>query len=195
MAAELSYNCSLQQAFNFQKDEQLLVGHLVKIKIGTTQIDEDITLVDPTSGSAGVKTAGKKIVGPISNIYWTGGFADPIHINCNISTKNQQSIVGMTHTELVDTSVEFDFIIYAFDPKAKKYHKAFDTTATLKGLILKQGGDLALNISTDVDTTVKSPENFPLQISILPQPIAQTIHLGVSDTGNITKSWGVKFGA
>ncbi len=196
--AELSYPCSLQQAFNFEKDKQLLVGHLVKLKIGTVQLAEDTKLADPTSTSY----ATTDMVGPISSFYWTGGFADPIHIMCNVSTENQQSISMLTHTNLQDTTVKVQLIIYAFDQVAKVYYKAFmtgasaDSASEFDGLILKQGGELVLNIASDNDMTVPAPLNYQMQIGIMPKAKdGVAFQLAVSNSAKFAKKWGIQGGA
>lgn len=185
--AQLYYPCSLRQAFNFEKDAQVLVGHLVSIKIGTEELKADITLTTPTDN-----TATAAVVGAISSIQWEGGYADPVHITCNVSTVNQTKVGVLTHTKMADTTIEFKFNIYQFDQVAKKYYLAFHTEDTaMKGLILKQGGDLALAIDTDNDMTVPSPLNYQLQISIMPQQIKQDLKVAVSDTDKFAKTWGV----
>ena len=45
--AALSYNCSVSQGFNFVKDSQTLVGHIVSCQIGDESFDSDIQVQDP----------------------------------------------------------------------------------------------------------------------------------------------------
>lgn len=184
--AQSHHDCSIRQGFNFVKDEQVLVGHLVSISIGGTALSADITLTLPTD----YKTAA--VVAPISTIHWDGGYADPIHILCNVSTKNQTAVSLLTHTDLSKTDVEFAFNIYAFDQVNKVYYLCFHTdSVVMKGLVLKNGGDLALSIENDPDMTVPSPLNYSMQIGIMPQQIAQDIKLAVSNTDKFVKKWGV----
>jgi len=185
--AQLSYPCSLQQAFNFEKDKQVLVGHLVGITVAGKALTADIKLTVPTDN-----TTTADVVGAISHISWEGGYANPVHILCNISTKNKVEVAVLTHTNMTDTSVLFKFNVYQFDQVAKKYYLAFHTeNADMKGLILKEGGDLALAIDEDPDMTVPSPLNYQFQISIMPQQIKQDLKVAVSDTDKFAKTWGV----
>lgn len=182
------YPCSIRQGFNFEKDVQVLVGHLVSIKIGGIELKADLTLTLPTD----LKTA--TVVGPISGISWEGGYADPIFINCNISTANQVQTLVLKHTNLSKTDVEFAFNIYAFDQVEKKYYLCFHTdTKAMLGLVLKQGGDLALDIADDPSSEVMSPLNYAFSIGIVPQDKdAQSLLFAVSFDKKFAKVWGVK---
>jgi hypothetical protein len=184
--ASLTYNCSIRQGFNFEKDRQVLVGHLVSLSIGGTTVNADMTVTVPTDYST------QAIVGVISEINWEGGYADPVKISCVVSTENQKAISIMTHTNLSKNDVVYTFNIYAFDQNAKVYYLAFHATDTpLNGLVYKRGGDLSLQISPDPDNEVVSPLNFPMYIGIMPQETAQTINLAVSNTDKFVKTWGV----
>ena len=185
--AQLSYPCDLEQAFNFEKDKQVLVGHLVSISIGGTALSADITLTKPTDNATS-----EAVVGAISGISWEGGYGDPIYISCNVSTKNQTSVAVLTHTKMANTEVVFKFNVYAFDQVAKKYYLCFHSDSKdMNGLVLKQGGNLSLFIDSDPDMTVPSPLNYQLQIGIMPQQSAQVIQVAVSDTDKFSKAWGV----
>ncbi len=189
MAAS-NYGCSLRQAFNFEKDSQVLVGHLTKLKIGDTEFAVDTELTIPTDFSK------KKIVAPISNISWEGGYADPIYIGCNVSTANQKTAALLTHTNLSKTDTVFQFNVYAFDPTNKVYYLAFHSNETdMNGLIMKQGGELALAIDSDQHREVESPKNYTMQIAIMPQETAQALQFAVSNTDKFSKQWGVGIGA
>ena len=185
--ASLDFACSLQQAFNFEKDKQVLVGHLVSISIGGQALTANITLTKPTD----VATT-EVVVGAISNISWAGGYADPVYISCNVTTTNQTATAVLTHTKMANTEVLFNFNIYAFDQVNKVYYPCFNSNnVSMKGLVLKHGGDLALSIDADPDMTVPSPLNYRLNIGVMPQQLAQTLHAAVSNTDKFTKTWGV----
>jgi hypothetical protein len=186
--AESSYNCSIRQGFNFEKDAQTLVGHLVSLKIGDITLKADLTLTLPTD----LNTAA--VVAAISSISWAGGYADPVYITCNISTANQVKVLVLQHTNLSKTDVEFAFNVYDFDQVNKVYYLGFHTdTKALKGLILKNGGDLAINIADDPSYEVPSPLNYTFQIGIMPQDAeAQSLLFAVSNSDKFAKVWGVK---
>jgi len=191
--ATLNYSCSVRQGFNFEKDRQVLVGHLVSITIGGNTLASDITLTDPTNYSA------VSAVGVISGISWQGGYADPVNIACNISNENQKAVAIMTHTSLSQNDVEFVFNIYAYDQNAKVYYVAFSsnsgsTTTVMNGLVFKTGGDLSLQISPDPDDEVVSPLNYPMYIGIMPKQTAQTLNVAVSQSDKFVKTWGVTVG-
>lgn len=184
------YSCSIRQAFNFEKDARVLVGHLVSIKIGGIELKADLSLTVPTDLSSAT------VVGAFSGVSWEGGYADPVFIHCNISTANQAKALVMKHTNLSKTDVEFAFNVYAFDQVNKVYYLAFHTDAkALKGIILKQGGDLALDIADEPASEVPSPLNYGFSIGIMPQTEdAQSLLFAVSNTDKFAKVWGVKVG-
>jgi hypothetical protein len=185
--ASSNYNCSIKQGFNFEKDQQVLVGHLMSMTIGGTALPADMTVTSPTD----LKNE-TKLLGVISNISWEGGYTDPLYLNCNVSNDNQKLLLIMKHTNLLKTDVLLQFNIYAFDQVAKKYYLAFHNNAKDgKGLIMKSGGDLLLDIDERNDPTVPSPLNYNFSIGIMPQEIAQALNFAVSDTDKFVKTWGV----
>ncbi len=192
--ASSHYSCSVRQGFNFEKDQQLLVGHLVSMTVGGTVLVADESLTIPTAAfsSGDAVTASTAVVGVISDISWTGGYADPLYFNVQVSNENQKTLSVKTHTSLLDTTVVFQFNIYAFDQEAKVYYLAFHSNATnMNGLIYKEGGDLSLAINPDFSHEVKSPMNFEMSIGIMPQATAQVLNFAVSNTDKFVKTWGV----
>lgn len=190
--AALSYECSIGQAFNFQKDEQVLLGHVVSLKIAGEELATDISLADPMDPANTVA-----VVAAISLVSWDGGYAGPINIACNLSTANQTKVAVLVYDKMISTEVEFQFGVYSFDPIAKKYYPCFhsDGETVMLGFILKEDGALKLSIELEnADPTVPSPLNFPMEISIMPQEIAQYFCVAVSDTDKFVKPWGVKVG-
>lgn len=189
--AALSYECSIGQAFNFQKDEQVLVGHLTAISIAGEELAKDMNLANPLDPAAPVA-----VVGAISLITWDGGYAGSINVNCTLSTANQTKVAVLVYDKMINTEVIFQFNVYSFDPMAKKYYLCFHAGETdMKGFVFKEDGALKLSIELEIaDPTVPSPLNFPMEISIMPQEIAQVINVAVSDTDKFVKVWGVKVG-
>jgi hypothetical protein len=186
--AESSYSCSVSQGFNFQKDAQILVGHINYLKIGDTELTADLNVTDPANPSKMIK-----VVGVVANAFWNGGYADPLQFAAQISTDNKNPVANLTHKTLVNTDVEISFTIYAFDPKEKKYFACFHSNnVKLKGLVYKTGGELALSIAMDQSMEVVSPKNYTLSIAIMPQDITQEIFLAVSVSSKFVKKWGVE---
>ena len=185
--AESTYNCSVSQGFNFQKDAQVLVGHINYLKIGDTELATDMNVTDPTNISNMVK-----VVGVASNVAWNGGYADPLQFAAQIGTANKNTVATLTHKTMTNTQVEISFTIYDYDPKQKKYFQCFySNNVKLKGLIYKSGGELALSVAMDQSMEVESPKNYTLSIAVMPQDIAQEIFLAVSTNDKFVKRWGV----
>ncbi|MEY3787439.1 MAG: hypothetical protein RLZ75_1646 [Pseudomonadota bacterium] len=185
--ASSQFGCSIRQGFNFERDAQVLVGHLVSITIGGTALTADITLTLPTD-----LTNATAVVGVISDISWQGGYADPIDINFNVSTENQKVISILKHSTLSDTTVVYQFNIYKFDQVAKVYYLCFTSNETdMNGLIMKRDGELMIDIAEDNDPIVQSPLNYNAHLGIMPQETAQVLNFAVSNTDKFVKTWGV----
>ena len=187
-AAESFYQCSVRQGFNFEKDSQDLVGHINYMKIGETELKSDLSVTDPEN-ITGDKV---KVFGIAENVYWNGGYTNPILFNSNVSTENKNSIATLVHTDLVNTEVEIEFTVYSYDPKQKRYYKAFHSNGVrLKGLIHKSGGDMDMSIDMDQSMEVVSPKNYFFVIGVMPHEYVQEVHLGVSTYDKFIKSWGI----
>ena len=190
--AETSFSCDVSQGFNFKKDAQDIVGHISKLKIGEKDMDVDLAVTNPED-LAGDKI---KVVGVVSDIYWEGGFAQPIQFSCQVSNANKKTLAILTNTEMSNTTVEFAFEIYDYDPDEKKYYKAFHTDgAAIKGLVEKSGGSLSIAISTDQSMEVMSPNNFTLSLGVMPEDTEQETHLAFSVSDKLVKRWGVTVAA
>lgn len=191
--AELNFNCSVSQGFNFQNDAQTLVGHIVSCEVGGTAFDSDLQVQDPEAEP----DTFVGVFGIVSGIYWAGGYAEPIQFSCQVSNANKVKIATLTHQSLVDTGVTFKFNIYDYDPKEKKYYKCFHTDDTdVNGLVLKSGGSLAMNIDMDQSTEVVNPKNFTFSLGIMPQDEASMdLHVATSLNDKFVKKWGVAVSA
>lgn len=186
--AELSYDCDVSQGFNFQKDVQILVGHINKLKVSTKELAVDIEVTDPEA-VAGDKV---KVVGVVSSMYWAGGFADPIQFGCQVSNANKKTLQVLSHSEMSDTTVLLEFTIYDYDPDEKKYYKAFHTGDTeLKGLVEKAGGRLEIEIEGHQSDEVVSPKNFTFSLGVMPEDLKQETHMAMSVSDKLVKEWGV----
>jgi hypothetical protein len=189
--ANLTYNASIRQGYNFEKDAQITVAHINSIKIGDTAMSSDIGVTNPEDVSASVKVFG---VG--SAVSWEGGYADAIYLGAQVSTDNKNKLSTLVHKSMSNTEVEVEFTVYQFDPIAKKYYKAFHCNGVkLKGLIHKSGGQLNMAIDSEAGHEVASPLNYSFQVGVMPQATAQEIHLAVSSTDKLVKAWGVTIAA
>jgi hypothetical protein len=186
--ASTNLSCNVSQAFNFKPDAQCLVGHITSLKIGDKEYKKDLAVTTPSD----IKGDKVKVVGVISNIFWEGGHADPIFFNCRVSTDNKEASILLQHTELSDTSVEYSFVIYDYDPKEKKFYPSFHTTDTdLKGLVAKSGGELELGIDMDQAGDVISPKNYNFFLGVMPTEKEQEVHFAVNLSAKFVKKWGV----
>lgn len=171
-------------------DDQGQIGHIEYLKIGGLELAPDFTVTDPMS--PGEK---KSVAGVMTAIAWNGGYAEPITFSCQVSGANKNQLAALMHSVSGTSEVEFMFTVYDFDPKTKSYYKCFHTDSVrLKGLVLKQGGDLAMNMATDQSTEVVSPKNYTFMLGVMPQDIPMQVELAVSSTAKFSKAWGVSVG-
>ena len=186
-AAASSYSCSVSQGFNFEKDSQVTVGHINYLKIGDTVMASDLNVTNPLEMTKLVK-----VFGIVSSIYWKGGYADPVEFSAQVSVPNKNKLATLQHKSMANTEVEVQFTIYDYDPKAKRYYKCFHSNdVKLKGLVLKSGGELAMNIAMDQSSEVVSPKNHTFSLGVMPQDMSQQIHLAVAMSSKFVKQWGV----
>ena len=185
--AASSFNCSVSQGFNFQKDSQELVGHINYLKVGDTEMASDLHVTDPMDITNHVN-----VFGIASGIFWNGGYADPITFIAQVSTENKNKLATLQHKSMTNMEVVFSFTIYDYDPMTKTYYQCFHSNAvTLNGLVMKQSGELAMNIALAQSSEVISPKNFTFQLGVMPQDTEMEIHLAFSSDKKLVKKWGV----
>lgn len=189
--ASTNLACDVSQGFNFQKDAQCLVGYITSLKIGDKEFKKDLAVTLPTD-IGGDKV---KVVGVIANIFWEGGYADPIMFNYRVSTDNKELSILLQHTMLSDTTVEYSYVVYDYDPKEKRFYPNFHTNETeLKGLVAKNGGGLDWGIDRDQASDVVSPKNYPSYLGVIPAEEEQKVHFAVNVSAKFVKKWGVSIG-
>lgn len=187
--AEISFNLSHQQGFNFSKDVQVPIGFITKLKFNGADVTADLDIIEP------VESAKTSVVGVMTQVYWDAEITGAVQLCAQISTKNKQLFKQALLNDLKNTAVEFEFCVYDYDTTSEpqKYYECFHTGgAALKGSIQKQGPDLAVQIGDQPDMAVQQPENYALMISIVPEPIEQDLKVAVSSSAKFAKQWGVK---
>jgi hypothetical protein len=186
--AELSYSCDVSQGFNFQGDFQKPVGHINTLSIAGNLLAEDLTIPDPENWSAETTN----VVGVVSDLYWEGGYADSVQFTCQVSNANKNTLAAFEHSAMSDILVEFSFTIYDFSPEDKKYYQCLHTGGqTLNGSVEKSKGVFSMDIDTEESVEVAAPRNFSFSLGVMPQDIAQEIHLAMSAGDKLVKRWGV----
>lgn len=195
------------QGFNFKKDYQKTIGFLTALKIGTESFAADFTVNSPMAVTAAsgittqaTATAGAlNVVAVLKNITWTMGDTDPLVFKGLLSIAGKQAFSALLYASMIDIDVEIGFVIYEYDPLAKKYYAAFsnsaqantDATATgVKGQIKKDGTDLKMTINPEADEAVQSPINYEFDLEVVPKPIVQPLLFATSSTRKVTKNWG-----
>lgn len=187
--ADMSFDCSIDQGFNFHPDEQDYVGHLTTLTIGGVEMAANMKVTDPTDSTGD----NVPVVGVLSDIYWNGGYADGISFSAQVNVDNKTELAKLQHSDLSNTEVLFSFKVFAYDQAAKKFYLALHSNdADLEGLVEKQGSELNFNIDMVESPEVANPLNFTLTLGVMPKEVAMEIHMAVSDTDKFVKQWGVQ---
>jgi hypothetical protein len=185
--AQFARSMDVYQGFNFKKDKQTNVGFITQMKVGDVELKTDQqTVMDPINPTAPLEN----VVGVMSHYLWETGTTDPLYMSAQISTENKRELAAKLFLDWTSMEVEFSYVMYEYDPKAKKYFISNQGKA-LKGLLEKNGDNLNLTVADDPSTEVASPQNFTFQIGIKPQALEQTIEMATGDTKNLAKKWGI----
>jgi hypothetical protein len=177
---------SQKQGFNFDKGGQDPIGFINALTIATTTIEGDLQLRQPTAS----RSWDAKSVGVLGRIAWGGAASDPIELTAYISAQNYHRIEQLLKQPLANSSLRIDFVVYTFDPIAKKYVKAFyPNDVPLRGQIRKSGAELPVKLG-DKGTDVIDPENWALSIVIAPPAGVAQLTYTIPNTSSTDKVWG-----
>jgi hypothetical protein len=191
----------LEQGFNFRQDVQDACGFITSLHItkrsghkdGPMKADINVS----TPGTDGVP-AKQPVVGVMRHFKWSGGLTDPIELKFNVSTPNRNKIFGLLQLNLPSTDVTFSYQIFYFDQEQATFYLAMAGAATLgtdalSANIAKEGKEkLLLTLPSQLASeTVKSPQNWEVELTAMPQQLSQAIMYQYSPGNKITKSWGV----
>jgi hypothetical protein len=186
---QFSRALDVYQGYNFKKDKQSPVGYVLSLKLGDIQLVADQeTIRDPEQPD---KTLSAKVVGVLNHFLWETGTTDAMYISAQISTNNKQVLSAALMGTWANVNVEFQYVVYEYDPLAKKYFKSSFTDAALKGILEKNGDDLNLSVADSESTEVQSPKNFTCQVGIKPATQEQAVNMATGSSKNIVKKWGV----
>ena len=180
----------IKQGFDFSKDKQTTVGFLSSLKISTVDFEKDFPLYDP------VEDADVNVVGVLQYASWSTNKTDEIDLSFQISLKNRKAIRQALMAALTSSHVEFEFRVCEYDssPDQKKYYVSFSTgDEMLHGALRDEGGGtLRIDCADTPGSEVQQPENFTLNISVVPDQKDQNVHVAVGVGANMVKQWGVK---
>lgn len=177
------------QGFNFKKDKQSPVGYLLSVTVGGQALTADQeTIADPEQPDKALES---KVVAVLNNYLWETGVTDAMYFSGQVSTANKQKIAEMLLGTFANVEVVFKYVIYEYDPLAKKYFKSSFVDADLNGLLEKNGDALNIAVADNESREVQSPKNFTFQIGIKPKTQEQSVNVAAASSKNIAKKWGV----
>jgi len=186
---QFSRALDVYQGFNFKKDKQTPVGYILSINVGGQALTADQeTIKDPQNPDQAISD---KVVAVLNHYLWETGVTDAMYFSGQISTANKQKLAELLYKNLSNVAVVFKYVVYEYDPLAKKYFKSNFVDAALNGLLEKSGDDLNLSVADNESTEVQSPKNYTFQVGIKPQTTEQAVNLATADQKNISKKWGV----
>jgi hypothetical protein len=177
------------QGYNFKKDKQTPVGYITSIQVGDQALTADQeTIKDPEQPA---NNLGTKVVAVLNHYLWETGVTDAMYFSGQISTANKQLLAQLILGSFANINVTFNYVIYEYDPLAKKYFKSNYVDSALNGMLEKNGDDLNVAVADDASTEVQSPKNYSFQIGIKPQTREQSVNVATASQKNIVKQWGV----
>ncbi|AKF85823.1 hypothetical protein SAMN05443572_109357 [Myxococcus fulvus] len=186
---QFARDLDVYQGYNFKKDKQSPVGYILSITIGGEALVADQeTLKDPEQPD---KALASKAVAVLNNYLWETGVTDALYFSGQISTANKQKISEMLLGSFSNIEVVVKYVIYEYDPLAKKYFKSNFVDAELNGLLEKNGDALNIAVAENESREVQSPKNFTFQIGVKPKTLEQSINVAAASSKNIVKKWGV----
>lgn len=185
-AARYAKTLDVVQGFNFRADKTTAVGCVTQLTIGSTALKADLVTKDPTNPSSSIAC-----VAVMGSITWNTGAGDVFDLQGQVSADNRQAIVTYLLTT-PNLSTTFQLKVYEYDATSKKYFAAiYGNDGVEKGTIPKTGSTPKLSVASTPSTQVQSPANYALNISIAPQPIAQSFSVASTPTNVVTMAWGV----
>jgi hypothetical protein len=187
--------CDVKQAFDYEKDQQKSVGHILSLKIGDLELAKDLELTKPLPAQ---KFPKQKVVAAIEELTWDGGAASPMSCTCWISVHNKQKISEVLHTALGKTDVYFNFVVWEYDSVKTDFFQTFFPAdeVDLKCLLVKEDKNLQLQLDEESgpNSEVTAPEIWKLTFKVRPQSQAQNIKLATKSGAPFVKTWGITVG-
>ena len=142
---QFSRALDVYQGFNFKKDKQTPVGYITAITIGDQALTADQeTIKDPEQPANNLSA---KVVAVLNNYLWETGVTDTMYFSGQISTANKQLLAQLILGSFANITVTFNYVIYEYDPLAKKYFKSNYVDAVLNGLLEKNGDELNVAVA------------------------------------------------
>jgi hypothetical protein len=135
--ATYSRTLDAKQGFNFKKDQQMPMGFMTMLKIGTEVFDRDFTVNSPMAASPGsgivtqatATTGALTVVGVLKSVSWALGDTDSLDFEGVCSIQSKQRMSSLVFASMIDVDCEVGFVVYEYDPLAKKYYAAFSNKA------------------------------------------------------------------
>ncbi|MFP2908784.1 hypothetical protein ACLESD_27790 [Pyxidicoccus sp. 3LFB2] len=186
---QFSRELDVYQGFNFKKDKQSAVGYLLAVTVGDQALAADQeTIADPEQPD---KPLESKVVAVLNSYLWETGVTDAMYFSGQLSTANKQKVTEMLLGSFANIEVVFKYVIYEYDPLAKKYFKSSFADADLNGLLEKNGDELTIHVADNASMEVQSPKNFGFRLGVKPKTLEQSVNVAAASSKNIVKKWGV----
>ena len=200
--ASIKIDPETEHAFDFERNDQHLIGHIDFLKIGTTTLTRDITLLKPIGFVDSV------VVGALDMFEWSGNQGDPITLDLVVSPDNRGTVAGLVYSDLANTDVTFDLTAWDYDSRAKQFFvtvygknckgklrlkekkKADGTASDTDDAGVAIAGELNLSIESAPHKDIAPPVHL-LKMVIHPGSTICTINFAAAHLSKVVKKWGV----
>lgn len=200
--ASITIDPDTEHAFDFERNDQHLIGHVEFLKIGTTTLVKDITLIKPVGFVDSV------VIGALDKFEWSGNQGDPITLDLVVSPDNRGTVAGLVYSDLANTDVQFSVTAWDYDSRAKRFFMALGATSCKGKLRLKEkkkadgslsetddagvaiAGELNLSIESAPHKDIDPPVHL-LKMVIHPGSTISTLNFAAAHLSKVVKKWGV----
>lgn len=188
--ANVTREARVPSAYNFKRENQESIMHIVKLSIGGVVINEDQELTDPEQPDGQSKLP---VVAAGDYYFWDSGEVRPMEFQFYSSIPNQVLIKNLIMREMPNIDVEIVFAHYEYDRVNGCFYKnAHSNEVAWEGRIQTEGGNRALNIGDQPTPVLENRDVYRVNLSIVPDEKVQYVHLANSLTDKYTKIWGVQ---
>ncbi len=190
----------LEQGFNYRADVQDAYGFITSLSISGTVFSADFASLKSATTKDSTPSE-YKAVGILQSFKWSSGITDPLTFKFNVSAKNRNTIFAMLHdpSKLTSPDVTISYVIFSYDQLRAQWYLAMSGGSATKSTALqtklaKQGkSTLLLSLPSNLQNeTVKSPANWDVSLSVMPQAISQQIMYQFAPGQKVMKPWGVR---
>jgi hypothetical protein len=173
-ATTFTQSLDVNQGLAFQPTRPSSFGVVTALTIGSLTLTPDLVSTDPTQSPVAPLNA----VGILSSDAWAGSAGNPLELSFQMSSTNRQALLAYLQQPLPNTTVNFSFRSYSYDPLNKRWFQSFSPTndASLDGSIVRSANQLQLFVGAQPSGGAGLPTTYTVQVQMVaPLQTAETI--------------------